>query len=47
MKFINNGLISGEGTSKGYGIYNVGGIIGSIENSGSIFGKRLWQLWNL
>ena len=39
MNFINNGSISGEGTSKGYGIYNAGGIIGSIENSGSIFGK--------
>ena len=39
MNFINNGLISGEKISNGYGIYNTGGIIGSIENNGSIFGK--------
>ena len=39
MNFINNGSISGEKTSNGYGIYNTGGIIGSIENNGSIFGK--------
>ena len=41
MKFINNGLISGEGTSKGYGIWNAGGIIGSIENIGSIFSSNI------
>ena len=39
MKFINNSSISGEETVNGYGIYNAGGIIGSIENNGSIFGK--------
>ncbi|MFV0577494.1 MAG: autotransporter domain-containing protein [Fusobacterium ulcerans] len=39
MNFINNSSISGEETVNGYGIYNAGGIIGSIENNGSIFGK--------
>ncbi|MDH6456884.1 hypothetical protein M2102_000499 [Fusobacterium sp. PH5-7] len=40
MKFINNGSISGEKISNGCGIYNTSGVIGSIENSGSIFSEN-------
>ncbi|MHD0317424.1 autotransporter family protein [Fusobacterium sp. THCT1E2] len=36
FNFINNGVITGKGSYKGYGIYNDGGSITTLENSGLI-----------
>ena len=38
FNFINNGVITGTGGYKGYGIYNDGGSITTLENSGLIAG---------